>query len=207
MRFLIVDDHPVLREGVAAVLRQLADVVEVLQAHTGDQAIAQLTIDPEIDVVLLDLMLPGAGGLAVMDELGARFPDLPIIMLSSSEDAADVRRALAHGALGYVPKSASSTTLLAAIRLVLSGEIYVPPFVVHSQTAHDTGDRAGATMALTDRQIEVLKLIAMQKSNKEIAYQLALSEKTVKAHVTAIFRALRVANRMEAALAASAAGL
>lgn len=207
MRFLIVDDHPVLREGVAAVLRQSADVVEVLQAHNGDQAIAQLEREPDVDVVLLDLMLPGSGGLAVMDELSARFAALPVIVLSSSEDPADVRRALAHGALGYVPKSASSTTLLAAIRLVLSGEIYVPPFVVQSQAdQRDNGPRHMTTV-LTDRQIEVLKLIALQKSNKEIAYQLALSEKTVKAHVTAIFRALQVANRTEAALAANAAQL
>jgi two-component system nitrate/nitrite response regulator NarL len=196
MRFLIVDDHPIMREGVAAVLKQAAEGAEVLHAESGAGALAAIAQGPDIDVVFLDLMLPAPGGLAVLEELGERHPGLPIIMLSSSEERADVRRSLALGALGYVPKSASSATLLAALQLVLAGEIYVPPFM-----AHETGEQgplAALAAGLTDRQIEVLRLIAADQTNKQIAYQLAVSEKTVKAHVTAIFRALRVANRAEA---------
>lgn len=207
MQFLIVDDHPVLREGVAAVLRQAAEGAEVLHAESGASALATIAGRPDIDVVFLDLMLPGVGGLDVLDELGSRHPGLPIIMLSSSEEPTDVRRALARGALGYVPKSASSATLLAALRLVLAGEIYVPPFVMQQTGRPDAVPTGTVCAELTERQIEVLSLIAADQTNKQIAYQLGVSEKTVKAHVTAIFRAMRVANRAEAVRAARAAAL
>jgi two-component system nitrate/nitrite response regulator NarL len=207
MQFLIVDDHPVLREGVAAVLRQTAGGAEVLHAEDGVSALAAIARRPDIDVVFLDLMLPGSGGLAVLEELGARHPGLPIIMLSSSEEPTDVRRALARGALGYVPKSASSSTLLAALQLVLAGEIYVPPFVVQETSGREAEPQVAVCAVLTDRQIEVLKLMAGAQTNKQIAYQLTVSEKTVKAHVTAIFRALRVASRAEAVRTAKAAAL
>ena len=206
MRFLIVDDHPIMREGVAAVLLQAAEGAEVLHAENGVSALATIARRPDIDVVFLDLMLPAPGGLAVLEELGERHPGLPIIMLSSSEEPTDVRRALALGALGYVPKSASSATLLAALRLVLAGEIYVPPFMAHEANTQEASG-SGVAAALTERQIEVLRLIAADKTNKQIAYQLTVSEKTVKAHVTAIFRALRVANRAEAVRTARTAAL
>jgi len=177
VQFLIVDDHPVVREGVAAVLRQSAPGNAVLHATDGPSALATVAQHPGLDVVFLDLMLPPPGGLALLESLGARHPGLPVVMLSSSEDPDDVRRALARGALGYVPKSASSATLLAALRLVLEGEIYVPPFVVQDAD-RQTGFGADG---LTERQIEVLRLLAAETSNKEIAYRLGVSEKTVKA--------------------------
>ena len=204
MQFLIVDDHPALREGVAAILQQAAEGSKVLHAENGAAALEAIARCPDVDVVFLDLMLPGSGGLAVLEELGSRHPGLPIIMLSSSEEPADVRRSLAQGALGYVPKSASPATLLAALRLVLAGEIYVPPFMVQ-EVNRDQANASGT--ALTERQIEVLKMIAINKSNKQIAYHHAVSEKTVKAHITAIFRTLRVANRSEAVRTAKAAAL
>ena len=207
MRFLIVDDHPALREGVGAILRQTADGAEVLHADNGASALATIARRPDINVVFLDLMLPGQGGLAVLEELGALYPGLPVIMLSSSEDPTDVRRALAQGALGYVPKSASSATLLAALQLVLAGEIYVPPFVVQETSGHEPVAAGEDGAALTERQIEVLKLIDAEMTNKQIAHRLIVSEKTVKAHVTAIFRALRVASRAEAVRAAKGQAL
>jgi DNA-binding NarL/FixJ family response regulator len=203
MRYLIVDDHPMLREGVAAVLRQGGDAVEVLFAESGARAMEVIQQPSPIDVVFLDVVLPGTGGLNVLKEIGVACPDLPVIMLSSSEDPTDVRRALALGALGYVPKSASSTTLLAALKLVLSGEIYVPPFLA-KETPVPGAPTGALAPILTERQSEVLVLLADDKSNKEIAYALQLSEKTVKAHVTAIFRALNVTNRAEAGRAAKA---
>ena len=204
MKFLIVDDHAVVREGVAAVLRQAATETVVLQAHDGVSALSIVAAHADIDVVLLDLMLPGTGGLSVLEDLGRRRPGLPVMVLSSLETASDVRRALALGALGYVPKSANPATLLAALTLVLAGETYVPPFVVQdvearSGAGREEGPRSAGLAALTERQIEVLGLIGADISNKEIAYRLKVSEKTVKAHVTAIFRALNVVNRAQAA--------
>ena len=205
MEFLIVDDHAVVREGVAAVLRQGYSGVTILQAPDGEAALAAVGEHPDIDMVFLDLMLPGPGGMAALADLGDRHPGIPVMMLSSSEAPGDVRRALALGALGYVAKSANPATLLAAVNLVLAGEIYVPPFMARE------GAGAGSTRegveGLTARQVDVLKLIAEDIPNKEIAYRLGLSEKTVKAHATAVFRVLNVAGRAQAARAARDAGM
>lgn len=200
MKFLIVDDHAVVREGVAAVLRQAYGDVVVLQAPTSSGALALAQDALDLDLILLDLMMPDADGMAALAEFGQLHPGLPIIVVSSSESASDVRRAMALGALGYVPKSANSATLLAAVMLVLAGEVYVPPFMVRDGGAA-TRQRLGPAQhsTLTERQREVLKLISLAASNKDIALQLNLSEKTVKAHVTAIFRALGVVNRAQAA--------
>lgn len=201
MKILIVDDHAVVREGVAAVLRQALGDASIFQAGDIASAIATADDHRDLDMVLLDLSMPGVSGMAALDAFGARHGATPVIVLSSSEDEADVRGAIAHGALGYVSKSAKPATLLAAVRLVLSGEIYVPSFMAHD---HAPGAVApGRLASLTDRQRDVLQLVTSGAANKEIAYQLTISEKTVKAHLTAIFRALNVANRSEAARAAA----
>lgn len=210
MKLLIVDDHPIVREGLAAVLRQAGPDTTVLQAGGGAEGLDLAAANTDLDAVFLDLAMPEMGGLAAIRQFGARRPDLPVIVLSSSEDAEDVRRALASGALGYVPKSAPPRTLLAALQLVLAGDVYVPPLLLGEARAVQAGG-AGAAAAfhgrLTERQIDVLRLVCRGASNKEIARQLALSDKTVKAHVTAIFRALNVVNRTQAATAAQTAGL
>lgn len=207
MNFLIVDDHAVVREGVAAVLRQAFAEAVVLHASTGGAALAVAEQTPALDLVLLDLMMPGADGMDCLAAFGVAHPGLPILVVSSSEAIRDVRRAMALGALGYVPKSANPATLLAAVALVLAGEVYVPPFLVHDSAgstryASDIALRA----TLTERQRDVLQLISLAATNKDIAFQLNLSEKTVKTHVTAIFRALGVINRAQAARVAQQHG-
>lgn len=209
MKILIVDDHIVLREGLTALLRQADPDSVVLEASDGIEALRIAKAHPELDVVILDLEMPGMGGRSAIAEFGLQLPDLPVIILSSSEDPREVRRALAAGALGYVPKSAGSKTLLAALQLVLQGSVYVPPLVL-SQVG--PGDRAAVAEKrtpehLTERQIEVLRLIERGLANKEIALSLDLSEKTVKVHVTAIFKTLNVVNRTQAASKARSAGL
>jgi len=134
--------------------------------------------------------------MAALELFGERHPSLPVVVLSSSEEQADVRAAIGRGALGYIPKSAPPATLIAALNLVMTGEIYVPPLMATGQTVTADGDRLDA---LTERQREVLGLIAAGAANKQVAYRLGISEKTVKAHVTAILRALNVATRAEAA--------
>jgi DNA-binding NarL/FixJ family response regulator len=196
LNILIVDDHAVVREGVAAVLRQELGQPTIFHAADVGVALAIAAEHSDLDLVLLDLSMPGVSGMGALKVFGARHEAIPVIVLSSSEDEADVRGAIAHGALGYVAKSAKPATLLAAVRLVLSGEIYVPSFMAHGDAVEPECPDRLAT--LTQRQRDVLQLVAGDASNKEIAYRLKISEKTVKAHLTAIFRALNVTNRNEA---------
>lgn len=213
MKFLIVDDHPVLREGIAALLRRAGPDVAILEAGTVADALPLAQAHDDLDVVILDMALPGMDGLTAIGEFGRVRPEVPVIVLSSSEDAGDARRALGCGALGYIPKSASHNTLLAAIRLVMDGDVYVPPLILGEPTRSTVPMPAPARRtdivapALTARQVEVLRRLSAGQPNKIIAYELDLSEKTVKAHVTAIFKVLGAINRTQAAAAARAAGL
>lgn len=210
MKLLIVDDHAILREGLAAMLRQAGPDTEVLQAADGAEGVRMAELHADLDAVFLDLQMPGVGGMSAVPEFGRRRPELPVIVLSSSEDPHDVRRALALGALGYVPKSAPPRTLLAALQFVLAGNIYVPPLMLDAAAV--TGRPAGAGGAglrasLTERQLEVLRLLSEGLANKEIGRKLGLSDKTVKAHITSIFKVLNVVNRTQAASAAREAEL
>ncbi len=192
MKLLIVDDHAVVLEGLAALLRQGTSTATILTANDPAAALALIDLHLDLDAVLLDLRMPGIGGEQLLRLLGERHPALPVLVISSSEDRADVRRAFDAGALGYIPKSATPAALRAALSLVLAGELYLPAFMAHVVEPLGLG-------SLTARQAQVLDLIAADLSNKEIAYRLSLSEKTVKAHVTAIFRALGVSDRRQAA--------
>jgi two-component system nitrate/nitrite response regulator NarL len=211
MKLLIVDDHPVLRDGLAALLMQIGPDTAVLQARDANEGIVLVDNHPDLDVVILDLAMPGMEGLQALSEFGRKRPDLPVIVLSSSEDPRDVRRALASGALGYVPKSASQHVLLSAIRLVLNGDLYVPPLIldekINATVPRTTGTEGASNRLLTARQIEILTLLSEGKPNKTIAATLALSEKTVKTHITAIFKALNVVNRTQAAAAGREQGI
>lgn len=210
MKILIVDDHPIYRKGLIALLDQMEPDTALLQATDAAQALALIAEHDDIDVVILDLVIPGMDGLRAIAEFGKIRPELPVIILSSSENPTNVRAALANGALGYVPKSAAEHTLLSAIRVVLNGDIYMPPFVLlQKETGKWEGlkNQSGADRpVLTDRQIEVLRRISAGQLNKVIALELGLSEKTVKSHITAIFKALNVMNRSQAAAVARDAG-
>ena len=205
MKLLIIDDHPVVREGLAALLRQDGSDIIILEAHDAAEGLALAEQHLDLDVVLLDLALPGMGGFPAISELGRHRPGLPVVVLSSSEDPRDVWSALRLGARGYVAKSTSRRTLLDALQFVLKGHVYVPPFaVLAGSTVSDREDSRApeAAARLTERQLEVLRLLAEGVSNKEIAQRLDLAEKTVKVHVTGIFRALDVVNRTQAATVA-----
>jgi two-component system nitrate/nitrite response regulator NarL len=211
MKLLIVDDHPVVRDGLAALLRQLGPDVSVLLAEGGSQGLDLANGHPDLDLVVLDLAMPGSDGFAMLREFGRLQPQLPVVVVSSSEDPRDVRRALASGALGYIPKSAPPRTILAAVQFVLAGNVYVPTLLAQSpgsmqdEAADDSGRRSA--VSLTVRQSDVLRLLREGRSNKEIGRKLGLSEKTVKVHVTALFKALNVANRIQAAAMADKVGL
>ena len=211
MKLLIVDDHSVLREGLAALLKLLGADILVVQSRNAEEGLVALSTNSDLDVIVLDLVMPGTSGLEALSLFRRQRPDIPIVVLSSSEEPKDVRSALAAGAMGYVPKSANHHVLLSAIRLAMNGELYIPPLVLEqgSTSQLDAGIRTsfGNDAHLTERQIEVLSLLSQGKPNKSIATALGLSEKTVKTHITAIFKALNVVNRTQAAAAARLAGI
>jgi DNA-binding NarL/FixJ family response regulator len=201
VKLLIVDDHPLFRDGLAALLLQASTDTTVVQASSTEEAL-QLADEQVIDAVFMDLVMPGMCGEPAIREFARRHPDLPVIVLSSSESAGDVRRVLNAGASGYIPKSATAQTVVSALTLVLSGNIYVPPLLVSAATrAADNAANGGARSlsALTDRQVDVLKYLRDGLSNKEISAHLGIAEKTVKVHIAAIFKTLNVVNRTQAA--------
>ena len=209
MKVLIVDDHVLVREALAAMLQQPEVAATVFLAGSCVEGLAIAEAHLDLDVAVLDLVMPGVSGIDGLLEFRKHRPELPVIVLSSSENPKDVRRALASGALGYVPKSASRQTLLWALKSVLAGNVYVPPLLINEENEERINANGGSLGAarLTERQIDVLRLVCRGQSNKEIGKVLALSEKTVKAHVTAIFKALNVVNRTQAAAVAQKAGL
>ncbi len=191
-----------IREGVVAVLKQFDSAAVVLQASNADSAMSQVKSTPALDCVLLDLNMPGVSGVDTLAHMRDLAPTLPILVFSSSEEQGDVRRAFAAGASGYCPKSSGNDTLLAALRMVMDGHRYIPPLMLMAPSA-----ASGMAALLTDRQTQVLGLMAQGHPNKLIASQLDMQEKTVKGHVSAIFRALGVVNRVQAVEAARRAEL
>jgi DNA-binding NarL/FixJ family response regulator len=209
MKLLIVDDHALIREAVRYVLARLDEEVVVHAAADCGKAFAMAEAEPELDLVLLDFNLPGLSGVPAIKAWRQRFPAVPVVVLSSAEDRPTVLAAVAAGAAGFVPKSSSNEVMLSALRLVLAGGKYLPAEVL---TRPDAPVRAAPpvtleALGLTPRQFDVLKLIAAGKPNKLICDELGLAERTVKAHVTEVLRALGVSSRTQAALAATRLGL
>lgn len=203
MKILLADDHALFRAGMRHVLARLADEVTVVEAGNFEEALDEAGKHDDLSLLLLDLSMPGQHGFAVLDVLIERHPFLPIVVLSASESRADMQGALDRGALGFIPKSATPAVMLSALQLVLSGGVYVPPELVER-----SAERFPAThIKLTPRQVDVLRCVIDGKSNKTIAAELGLTVATVKAHATAVFKALNVSNRTQAALAAERFGL
>lgn len=214
MTVLVVDDHPLFREGLRQMLRDLDGSAEVLAEDEAEKGLAIAKARDDLDLVCLDLTMPGMNGLAAVERFVQESPGIPVVIISGHEEPARVRRALSLGAVGYIPKSTPPKVMADALRLVLGGGIYVPPLMlseVQAESAdgrvHEEPREAPGNERLTERQVRVLELLAEGKSNKLIARELDLSEKTVKSHITAVFRALGVVNRTQAALEARKRGL
>ncbi len=209
MKVLIADDHSVFRQGVRLILGDLAADVAILEASDFVEALSVAEATDDISLVLVDLRMPAMDGFEGLRALRRVLPRVPIMVLSASEDSADVFRSLECGASGYLAKSAPAATMLEALRLVLVGGIYVPRDLVAGGEALRPRpvEAESETASLTPRQRAVLALIADGLSNKEIGYRLGTSEGTVKAHVTAIMRSLGVRNRVQMLLAAERRGI
>jgi DNA-binding NarL/FixJ family response regulator len=214
VRALVVDDHPLIQEAVGNVLRRLEASVQVGFASDCEHGLELANAGSEPDVVLLDLTLPGISGIPALKLWRARFPSVPVIVLSATADHSTVLAAIDAGAAGYISKSSSNEVMLNAVRLVLGGGKYLPMEALRARgdaaasPVRSRGARPSTAMlGLTDRQTEVLRLIACGASNKVICRELGLAERTVKAHVTAVFRALKVSSRTQAAIEAAKLGL
>jgi len=217
LKVLVIDDHPLVQEGVSAALETLADDVTVMSARDGEQGLAMAAENPDLDLVLLDLALPGISGFNLIGKLHEKLPSLPVVVLSALEDPENVRHAINAGAMGFVPKSAATKVLMEVLQQVLEGNVTVPlalqssgPPVSHALpgASSSNGPTSEPDVALlTLRQLEVLSRVCQGKTNKQIATELGLSEKTVKAHVTAIFKVLGVVNRTQAVLVARRVGM
>jgi len=196
-KVLIVEDHALVREALAHTLARLEPGLECVEATGSEQALGLLAAGDDWDLVVVDLMLPDLNGFSLLGVLAKRFPEVPTVVVSALDDAASLRRAMRAGASGFVPKASSGQVLREAIATVLDGGIYVPPALQESSGApesHSIAERYGLTAA----QMRVVELLREGKTNREIAQFLGLSEGTVKIHVSAILRAMKVRNRTQA---------
>jgi DNA-binding NarL/FixJ family response regulator len=213
MKILVVDDHVLIRQAMHGMLKKLRRDAVVLEAPNCEKAMQVIADHPDVRLILLDLTLPDRDGFSVLAEMRERYPAVAVVVLSAVQDSANVRKALDLGALGYIPKSAQGDVILNALRLVISGGIYIPPEILVHMALPEGGRKNSANdqnptgyMGLTDRQLDVLGLMMQGNSNKTICRILNLAEPTVKNHVTAILKTLNVSNRTEAVVAATNLG-
>jgi DNA-binding NarL/FixJ family response regulator len=200
LQVLVADDHPLVRGALAQVLARTFDGCEVAEAGGYEELRAKLAGAEVPDLILLDLHMPGMSGFIGLMMLRSEHPTVPVIVVSASEDAGTVQRAIDYGASGFVPKSAPVGELATAIRAVLDGAIWTP-----AESARDEADAAVAdrVVSLTPQQLRVLAGMGAGKLNKQIAHDLGVSEQTVKDHVSTILRKLGATNRTQAILLAS----
>ncbi len=225
MKALLIDDHPLILSGLRIVVQGFGEDVSVACVETARAARELLAVDSGFDLVLLDLHLGDCSGFDLLVELRALYPALSLVVVSSSDSNDDVSRAIYLGAMGFIPKRASNQILLDALHMVMSGGIYVPPMILRSQSPPSPprqGDpgwslrldaaigadgsitrSSAAELGLTPRQTQVLELLLQGQSNKLIARALNLSVETIKDHVAAVLRTLKVSSRTQAVLAVS----
>jgi DNA-binding NarL/FixJ family response regulator len=209
---ILVEDHALVREGLVQTLRTLGEGVMVDEAADCESANRLLEESSSYDLMILDLGLPGIDGLSFLSLIRRRCPGMPVIILSAYDDAHTVQLAMQSGAAGFVPKSYSSEQLLEVVREVLAGGVFAPHEISRVGRALQPSIPArrsveSADFGLTERQSEVLRLMASGKSNRDIAALLGLSEGTVKIHLTAIFKALGVSSRTQAIVAVARQGV
>jgi len=207
LNILVADDHALMREGVKLSLQGLDPSIRVTEAEDADRVRQVLQQDTNIDMILLDLFMPGSDGFRLLTEICQIHQETPVIILSGSQATANIKKAIECGASSYIPKTLPSEEMLRIMRHILDGGVYIPEgYDLSENTSLNQINDADAPK-LTKRQKQVLELLANGKTNKDIARTLNLSEYTVKIHVTAIFRELNVSNRTQAVIVAKQHGL
>ncbi len=195
---IVADDHPLVREALAQALRSALNGAEVAGCANLPEALAELDRREAVDLLILDLDMPGMDGFSGLAAVRASYPAVPVAIVSSTRDPAVMRRAVEFGAAAFVPKSAALETIASALQAVLDGEVWLPAEAEEVEAATD--DFARRVAELTPQQLRVLNLLGEGKLNKQIAHELTVGEATVKAHVTAILKKLNVRSRTQAVI-------
>ncbi len=203
-RFLIADDHPLFRGALRGAVATLFAGADISEAGTFDEASKILDQGSEVDLVLLDLTMPGVRGFSGLMYMRAQYPSVPVVIISANDDPAVIRRCMDFGASGFIPKTLGVDGMRNAIASVLKGGIWTPPDVDLTMAADsETSAMLARLVTLTPQQVRVLMMLSEGLLNKQIAYELSVSEATVKAHVSAILQKLGVESRTQAVIAAA----
>ncbi|MGO2477990.1 MAG: response regulator transcription factor [Pseudoalteromonas sp.] len=204
-QFLIADDHPLFREALKGALSLKFEGLEVFESENFDTTLQVLSEQEDLDILLLDLHMPGNGDLYGLIRIREDYPSLPIAVVSGSEDINIVSKVMNYGAMGFIPKSSSSDDIAGAINQILDGDVWLPIELKDKVATIKGEDKeiAAQVASLTPQQYKVLQYLHEGLLNKQIAYELHISEATIKAHITAIFRKLGVYNRTQAVLIAA----
>ncbi|MGC2085548.1 MAG: response regulator transcription factor [Bradyrhizobium sp.] len=203
-RLVIADDHPLFRNALRQAVASVVSTAIVDEAGSFEDLTALLEKDAEVDLVLLDLTMPGISGFSGLIYLRAQYPAVPVVIVSATDDGATIRRSLDFGASGFIPKRFGVDTLRDAILKVMEGEIWVPPDTdLNAAADPDMTKLRDRLVTLTPQQVRVLMMLSEGLLNKQIAYELGVSEATIKAHVSAILQKLGVESRTQAVIAAA----
>jgi len=201
--FIVADDHPLFREALVHAIGNCVGDARVIEADSLDTLQSVVAANPDADLLFLDLNMPGVSGFSALAYIRSNHESLPTVIVSALDDPAIIRRSIQHGASGFIPKSSAIATLEQGIKAVLDGEVWVPEGIDLHDAQLETGEAsiAAALSSLTPHQFRVLMMLGEGLLNKQIAFQLGVSEATIKAHVTAILRKMHVNNRTQAVLA------
>ncbi|MBL4910428.1 MAG: response regulator transcription factor [Alteromonadaceae bacterium] len=199
-KVIIADDHPLFRQALLETLKSKLAQTKWLEAETVNELNTLLSSDSDADLLLLDLNIPGAHGFNTLVHVRKHFPQIPVVIVSAYEDNDTINNAMNYGASGFVPKSTPVETIFEAIRQVLQGGLWTPASL-NDSNQESKSDMADRISSLTQQQYKILMMFAQGMLNKQIAYDLSVSEATIKAHATAIFRKLNVRNRTQAVIA------
>ncbi len=207
MKILIADDHALFRDGLTMHLEKIVPESTISQAANFSQMFKLLSDDNKIDFVFFDFEMPDVSWQDAIDNLKKISPDTAFAIISGSEDNRTIKALLSSGAKGYIPKRSDIKVLNNALRLILDGGTYVPPNLIENSALNGVNGKNSGIKNLTYRQSQVLDLIAQGKSNKQIAFDMGVSESTVKLHINALLRSLRVNNRTQAVITAQKLGI